>query len=183
VPTTTTETGDVIDGRSNSTTYEFDLFDRLRKTNNALNHHEELSLDKNGNVTRIDRKNSGGSVLLARVMRYYDQRNCVWQTSNRFRPSRPRGRRDHDQWYKTGGSRVTMLSPTTGRRQSMGQARHELLMRMGTRSKQPTTALATSRRTLKEVDASPVTHAFGRRWMLWVVARRGRDDRTNPRIG
>jgi RHS repeat-associated protein len=72
------------DGRDNDTTYTFDLFDRRMKETNALNHYTAWEYDKNGNVTKVRKKDSSDTEL-QRESYFLDERNRPWKTSALFK--------------------------------------------------------------------------------------------------
>jgi RHS repeat-associated protein len=72
------------DGRDNGTTYTYDLFDRQTKETNALSHYTAWEFDKNGNVTKIQKKDSSDAEL-QRESYYYDERNRRWKISALFK--------------------------------------------------------------------------------------------------
>jgi RHS repeat-associated protein len=74
----------VKDGRGYDTTHTYDLFDRWTKTTNELGNYTEHELDKNGNTTKIQRKNSSNTELQRRTQ-YFDERNRLWKTSDLFK--------------------------------------------------------------------------------------------------
>jgi len=72
------------DGRGKDTGFTFDMFDRRTRETNALGHYTEYELDKNGNVTKIQRKDSSNNEL-QRSTRFFDERNRLWKTSDLFK--------------------------------------------------------------------------------------------------
>ena len=74
----------VTDGRGNATTRAYDLFDRRVTATNALGHYAAFEYDKNGNLTKAQRKDSGGAEL-QRGSYLYDTRNRRWKRSALFR--------------------------------------------------------------------------------------------------
>jgi RHS repeat-associated protein len=67
------------DGRGNATVHVFDLYDRRSTTTDPLGHFAVLAYDKNSNLTKTSRKNSGGT-LLAEATWFVDEVNRVWKT-------------------------------------------------------------------------------------------------------
>jgi YD repeat-containing protein len=76
----------VEDGRDNDTTSTFDLFDRRTKETDALGHYTDFELDKNGQVTKVTRKNSSNAEL-QRETYFFDERGRHWKTSALFKDS------------------------------------------------------------------------------------------------
>ena len=74
----------VIDGRDNETDTDYDMFDRRVKETNAVGHYTEWELDKNGNITKVTRRNSSNTEL-QRESHYFDERNRHWKTSALFK--------------------------------------------------------------------------------------------------
>ena len=72
---------EIEDGRGNSTTYAYDLFDRRTRATNALSHYTVWTYDKSGRVTETARKDSSDNPLL-RSTSYYDERGRHWKTSD-----------------------------------------------------------------------------------------------------
>ncbi len=72
------------DGRSHSTTYTYDLFDRRTRTTNALSHYETTDYDKAGHVTKIERRDSGDTLLERREFAY-DERGRLFEVTDLYK--------------------------------------------------------------------------------------------------
>lgn len=70
-----------VDGRGNSTSHVYDLFDRRTKTTDPLGHYSEIAYNDDGRVTEIARKDSTGTTLQRRGYTY-DERSRLWKVSD-----------------------------------------------------------------------------------------------------
>ncbi len=71
----------VTNGRDKDTDHTYDLFDRRTKATDPIGHYAEVSLNKNGRVTRLRRYDSA-DVLLQERNYDYDERGRLWEISD-----------------------------------------------------------------------------------------------------
>ena len=67
------------DGKGNTTTFALDLYDRRTTTTFALSHYDVFAYDKNSNLTKHSRYNSGNT-RLAETTSFFDEVNRLWKT-------------------------------------------------------------------------------------------------------